>query len=220
MAKESLEFSNLFSREGQDLETRKEILERSDKMKEKFDENYHTKGRPEWLTNLYLELDHFIMGLGQIRKEYLESYIKYSHNGLLFAYILLRRENLRLWAKVSYDSLDSKPLFVKDYEPVSRRIGVMIIFDDKREFVQAKEAMFSVTHNIIKRALRGLADRKRVKTPLKPVTEVEPIKLIEKIKPISIDISVNNNGDMNINLKLKKEQRGILERILQETIFK
>jgi len=107
-----------------------------------FDEEFHTKGRPEWIINLYLELDRFITtGLkGQVRKDYLESYIKYSYNGLLFCHILLRKgETLKVWAKIPYSSLGAVPLFVRDYEPVSRRPGVMITFDDQREFLQNEE---------------------------------------------------------------------------------
>ncbi|MBA7541843.1 hypothetical protein ES705_34159 [subsurface metagenome] len=206
------------------LEERKEKIERSNKMREKFNEEFHTSGRPEWIVDLYLELDRFITSLkGQVRKEFLESYIKYSYNGLLFCYILLRKkENLRLWAKVSYSSLEgSVPLFVRDYEPVSRRVGVMITFDDQREFLQNKEAMLKVTGDIIKKALQGMADRKgRKKTSLKPIAEVDPVKPIEIVKPSSINISAVENGYLSINLKIHKSQKELLNRILQETIFR
>ncbi|MBA7543871.1 hypothetical protein ES705_36213 [subsurface metagenome] len=204
------------------LEERKEKIERSNKMR--FDEEYHTKGRLEWIVDLYLELDRFITSLKTgIRKEYLESYIKYSYNGLLFCYILLRKgEILRLWVKVSYSSLEgSVPLFVRDYEPVSRRVGVMVTFDDQREFLQNKEAMLKFTGEIIKKALQGMADRKgRKKTPLKPIAEVEPVKPIEIVKPSSVNISAVENGYLIINLKIHKSQKEILNKILQETIFR
>jgi len=204
------------------LEERKEKIEgRISNMI--FNEEYHTKGRPEWIVNLYLELDKFIMSLKTgVRKEYLESYIKYSYNGLLFCYILLRKgETLRLWAKVPYSSLGSVPLFVRDYESVSRRVGVMITFDDQREFLQNKEAMLDVTFGIIKKAFQGMAGRKeRRKTPLKPIAEVDPVKPIEIVKPSSINISAVENGYLSINLKIHKSQKDLLNRILQETIFK
>ncbi|MBA7687995.1 hypothetical protein ES703_96469 [subsurface metagenome] len=205
------------------LEERKEKIERSNKMREKFNEEFHTSGRPEWIVDLYLELDRFITSLkGQVRKEFLESYIKYSYNGLLFCYILLRKkENLKIWAKVSYSSLGSVPLFVRDYETVSRRVGVMITFDDQREFLQNKEAMLKVTGDIIKKALQGMADRKgRKKTPLKPIVEVEQVKPIEIFKPSSINISAVENGYLSINLEIHKSQKEILNKILQETIFR
>ncbi|GAI73809.1 unnamed protein product, partial [marine sediment metagenome] len=69
-----------------------------------------------------------------VRKEYLESYIKYSYSGILFTYFVIRKgETLRVWAKVPYQNLSSVPLFVRDYSDTMHRPGVMIIFDDQRE---------------------------------------------------------------------------------------
>ena len=224
MVKRSFEFSNLFSSNIDiGLEDRKTKIERSIKMR--LDEEFHTKGRAEWSVDLYLEIDRFIMGLkGQIRKEFLESYIKYSYNGLLFCYIMLRKkETVRIWAKIGYNKLGATPLFVKDYEPVSRRIGVMINFDDQREFVANKEAMLEVTYKIIEKAFRGIADRKeRKETPLsKRLKEVEQVeKKIKIIEPSSINISVDDNGYLSINLKIHKSKKMLLDRILQETILK
>ncbi|MBA7535701.1 hypothetical protein ES705_27959 [subsurface metagenome] len=207
--------------QSQFLEERKnKISERSDKMK--FEEEFHTKGRAEWSIDLYLELDKFIMSLKTgIRKEYLETYIKYSYNGLLFCYIMLRKkETVRVWAKVGYDKLGAVPLFVRDYGPVSRRVGVMITIDDQREFLQDREAILEVIFGIIKKALQGMADRKRrKKTPLKPVIGVEPVKPTEISRP-SINIVADSNGYLEINFKIKKSQKELLNRILQETIFK
>ncbi len=216
------DFPNVFSPPGRDLEERKgKIIERGNKIR--FDEEFHTKGRPEWIVNLYLELDKFISSLKTgVRREYLESYIKYSYSGLLFCYILLRkRETLRLWAKIPYSSLGAVPLFVRDYEPVSRRVGVMISLNDQREFLQNKEAILDVTFSIIKKAFQGIFGRKRkVKTPLKPVAEIEPVKPLEASSPSSLNLSLDDNGYINIKLKIKKSQKEILNKILQETIFK
>ena len=213
------------------LEDRKEKIELRGIKKMKFDEEFHTKGRAGWSTDLYLELDRFIMGLrGQIRKEFLETYIKYSYNGLLFCYIMLRKkETVRLWAKIPYTSLGSVPLFVRDYEPISRRFGVMITFDDQREFLQNKEAMLEVVFKIIKLAFQGVIDRKKkIKTPLlKRIKEVEQIekKVIEPVKPAevfrpSLDLSVDGNGYIDVRFKIKKSQKELLNRILSETILK
>ncbi|MBA7551004.1 hypothetical protein ES705_43537 [subsurface metagenome] len=233
MGKELVELVN-YDFKSQLLEERKEKIERKNKMIN-FDEEFHTEGRPEWIINLYLELDRFITtGLkGQVRKDYLESYIKYSYNGLLFCHISLRKgETLKLWAKIPYSSLGAVPLFVRDYEPVSRRPGVMITFDDQRDFLQNEEAMLDVAFGIIFKAFQGVAShpKREIKTPLKPVAEVEPIILesieVEPVKPIdivktsSINISVDDKGYLSINLKIHKSQRELLNRILQETIFK
>lgn len=208
------------------LEERKEKIRGIKKMK--FDEEFHIKNRASWSVDLYLELDKFIMNLKTgIRKEFLETYIKYSYNGLLFCYIMLRKkETVRLWAKIGYDKLGAVPLFVRDYEPISRRFGVMINFDDQREFIANKEAMLDVTFNIVKKAFLGIADRKkRKKTPLsnlsKRLKEVEQIeKKIKIIGPSSINIIAGENGYLEIHFKIHKSQRELLNRILQETILK
>jgi len=209
--------------QSQFLEERKTKIERSNKMK--FDEEFHIKGRAEWSVDLYLELDKFITSLkAGIRKEFLETYIKYSYNGLLFCYVMLRKkETVRLWAKIPYDQLGAVPLFVRDYEPISRRFGVMISFDDMREFLQNKEAMLDVVFNIIKKAFQGMANRKkRIKTPLvERIKEVEQIeKKIKIIKPSSINIIAGENGYLEINFKIHKSKKLLLDRILQETILK
>ncbi len=208
--------------QSQFLEERKEKIERSNFMK--FDEEFHIKGRAEWSVDLYLELDKFIMSLKTgIKKEFLETYIKYSYNGLLFCYVMLRKkETVRLWAKIGYDELGAVPLFVRDYEPISRRFGVMISFDDQREFLQNKEAMLDVTFGIVKKALQEVASQKeRKKTPLERIKEVEQVeKKIEIIKSSEINILAGENGYLSINLKIHKSQRELLNRILQETILK
>ena len=188
-----------------------------------FDEEYHIKGRAEWSIDLYLEIDRFITSLKTgVRKEFLETYIKYSYNGLLFCYTMLRKkETVRIWAKTPYDQLGAVPLFVRDYEPVSRRVGVMITFDDQREFLQNKEAMLDVTFRIVQKAFQGMASRKRkVKTPLlKPVAEVEPVKTTEEFRP-SLNLVIDDDGYIDVNFKIRKSQKELLNRILQETILK
>ncbi|MBA7515722.1 hypothetical protein ES705_07765 [subsurface metagenome] len=210
------------------LEERKEKIRGIKKMK--FDEEFHTTGRAEWSINLFLELDKFIMGLKTgIRKEYLETYIKYSYNGSLFCYIMLRKkETVRLWAKVGYDKLDTVPLFVRDYETVSRRVGVLVNFDDQREFIANKEAMLDVTFGIIKKAFQGMANRKeRKKTPLEErIKKVEQVErkaiepVIKIIKSAEINISAGENGYIEVNFKIHKSQKEFLNKILQETILK
>ncbi|MBA7559278.1 hypothetical protein ES695_11480 [Candidatus Atribacteria bacterium 1244-E10-H5-B2] len=233
MGKELVELVN-YDFKSQLLEDRKEKIERRNKMRT-FNEEFYTEGRPEWIINLYLKLDRFITASlkVQVRKDYLETYIKYSYNGLLFCHISISKgETLKLWAKIPYLSLGAVPLFVRDYQPVNRRVGVMVTFDNQRDFLQNEEAMLDVTFGIILKAFKGISSQKRrkVKTPLKRVEEVEPLilesieaeplKPVKIVKPSAINISVEDNGYLSINLKLHKSQKEILNRILQETIFK
>jgi len=214
--KESFEFSNIFSPVAKNLEERKNMIgeEKGGKNME-FNEEYHLEGRPGWICDLYLELDKYILGLKSgIRKEHLETYIKYSFSGSLFAYILIRKkgEILKIWVKVPYSNLKgSVPLFVRDYETTARRFGVMITFNDQRDFIANKTAMLDTTFGILEIAFKQCLTGKKF-TKLR-----EPLVVF---KTSSINLSVGDDGYIEVSLKIHKSQKKLLERILQDTIYK
>lgn len=215
MKKKSFEFSNIFSPIAEDFEERKNRIEKEKGGKDAaFNEEYHLEGRPEWICDLYLELDKYITPLKPgIKKEHLQTYIKYSFSGLLFAYIVIRKreEILKVWAKVPYSSLEGPvPLFVRDYEATSRRLGVMITFDDQRDYLSEKSAMLSTTFEILERASKGLTG-KRVTKPKEPMVV---------FKTSALNLSVDNDGYIEVNFKIHKSQKGLLEKILQDTIYR
>ena len=215
MKKESFEFSNIFSPIAEDFEERKNRIGENKGGKDMaFNEEYHLEGRPEWICDLYLELDKYIMALKpDIKKEHLQTYIKYSFSGLLFAYIIIRKrgEILKIWAKVPYSNLKGPvPLFVRDYEDTSRRPGVMITFDDQRDYLSGKSAMLSTTFEVLESAFKSLTG-KRVTKPKEPIAV---------FKTSSLTLSVDNDGYIEVNFKIHKSQKILLEKILQDTIYK
>lgn len=214
MKKEAFEFSNIFSPIAEDFEARKNrIGEKKGGKDMAFNEEYHLEGRPEWINDLYLELDKYIISLKPgIRKGYLQTYIKYSFSGLLFTYIQIRKgEILKIWAKIPYSSLEGPvPLFVRDYEATSRRPGVMITFDDQRDYLSEKSAMLSTTFEILESAFKSLTG-KRVTKPKEPMVV---------FKTSSVNLSVDNDGYIEVNFKIHKNQKGLLEKILQDTIYR
>lgn len=214
MKKESFEFSNIFSPIAEDFEDRKNrIGEKKGGRNMTLNEEYHLEGRPEWICDLYLELDKYIMALKPgLRKEYMQTYIKYSFSGLLFAYILIRKgEILKIWAKVPYSSLEGPvPLFVRDYEATSRRPGVMITFDNQQDFLSNKSAMLNTTFEILERAFKSLTG-KRVTKPKEPMVVS---------KTSSVNLSIDNDGYIEVNFKIHKSQKRLLDKILQNTIYK
>lgn len=222
----------------QKLEDRKERIEKGGKNMNKYGEEYHLKGRPNWIVDLYFELDKFTMNLKPgVRKTYLESYIKYSYNEILFAYFVIRKgETLRVWAKVPYQNLGPIPLFVRDYSTTMHRPGVIIFFDDQREFVENKSAMLDTTFDIIKKALKGVTGRKKKKTPLEPVAGVElsrrgEEKIKEALKDIeggkveevfkvpSVNLTLGEDGYITLVFKVHKSNKGMLFEILEKIIY-
>jgi len=210
-----------FDRFGTLLEERKNKMKGGTGMK--YDENYHLKGRPDWIVDLYLELDKFVMGLKPgVRKEYLESYIKYSYNGVLFTYFVIRKgETLRIWAKVPYQNLGSVPLFVRDYSTTMHRPGVIVFFDDQREFTENKPAMLSTAFSIIKKALEGILGRKQRKTLLKPVAGVVPVATKPEVvsKAPSVNLTLGEDGYITLAIKVHKSNKGMLFEILEKIIY-
>jgi len=213
-----------FDRFGTLLEERKNKMKGGTDMK--YGEEYHLRGRPDWIVNLYLELDKFVMNLKHgVRKEYLESYIKYSYNGILFTYFVIRKgEVLRVWAKVPYQNLGSVPLFVRDYSTTMHRPGVIVFFDDQREFVANKSAMLDTTFGIIKKALKGIVGRKQKKTPLKPLAEVElseegKKKMEEAFTAPSVKPTLGEDGYITLAIKVHKSNKEMLFEIIEKIIY-
>lgn len=210
MAKESFEDLSVISSRAQSLEERKSKTEKKNVLK--YSEEYHLEGRLEWICNLYLELDKYIMSLRTgIRKEFLQTYIKYSFSGILFAYVLIRKGgSLRVWVKTDYSSLEGGvPLFVRDYKRSETQPGVMILFDDQKEFIQAKSAMLNIAFGILKKALQKIMKKKPVKSSIKPVVE---------LGVPSIHLSIGVDG--YVTFRIHKDRKKLLERILQDLIFK
>lgn len=214
-----------FDRFGTLLEERKNKMKGGTDMK--YDESYHLKGRPGWIVDLYFELDRYTMGLGPgVRRTYLESYIKYSYNGVLFTYFVIRKgESLRVWAKVPYQNLSSTPLFVRDYSTTMHRPGVIVLFDDHREFVANKSAMLDTAFGIIKKALEGILGRKQRKTSLKPLAEVEVLEDIkegrveEVFKAQSVNLTLGEDNYITLAIKVHKSDKKMLFEILEKTIY-
>ena len=217
-----------FDRFDQSLESRKQKLEEGTDIM-RYDENYHLKDRPDWIVNLYYEIDRYAMNLRpEVRKEYLPSYIKYSFSGILFAYIVIRKgETLRIWAKVPYQSLEAVPLFVRDYSTTMHRPGVIVFFDDQREFVANKSVMLDTAFGIIKKALEGIIGGKRRKTPLHTVVETKSVlgvgpafeKPVAVPKTPAVNLVLGEDNYITLTFKIPKSDKKVLFEILEKIIY-
>lgn len=198
------------------LEDREDNLR--NQAEQEYNEAYYTDSRPEWVTTLYFQIDKCILGLrpGEIRKEYLQTYIKYSFRNILCAYILIAKstEKLRLWVKIPYKELGSVPLFVRDYSSQNKKPGVLISFDDEREYRQNSDTMLRVVSEILEKALARLNSKKRrFKTPLTVKTNPVPELLTSKIKSVKLDIG--EDGYVEVRIRCHK---GSLTNLLEKII--
>lgn len=218
--KKELEYFNLFSPAGQDLEERKnKISERGLEKVNRFNEQYYFKDKPDWLLGLYKKIDdHCLNGIKKgVERTCLKTYIRWAYKGKMFCRIFVVQDNLKVYLKIKYAELENPPVFIRDYSEKVRGIPTIEILLSE-EYLQNEEAFSAIVFPLIEKSFSGITGARR----LKPVEkrEVEPVKPIEISGPSFLNLSVNDNGYININLKIKKSQKELLNKILQETILK
>ena len=224
MEKKSFEFSNLFSSTGQDFQERKDKINERRLEKMEFDEQYYFKNKPDWLLGLYKKIDDYC--LNEIKKgverTYLKTYIRWSYSRIMFCRVFVFSSNLKLYLRLKFEEIESAPKFIKDYSDRVRGIPTVEILLDE-EFLRSEEAFSAILFPLVSKAFSEVTRAEKVKLAkrIEPVKgrAIEPIRQIEVFRP-SINLSLDNNGYININLKIKKSQKEILNRILQETILK
>jgi len=213
------DFSSIFSPAGQDLEERKNKISEGGMEKVEFDEQYYFKDKPDWLLGLYKKIDDFCLNdiKKGVERTCLKTYIRWTYRGTMFCRIFVFNDNLKVYLKLKYAELENPPVFIRDYSEKVRGISTIEILLNE-EYLQNEEAFSAVIFSLIEKSFSEIAGTRR----LRPVKKrsLEPVKPIEISGPSSINLSVDDNGYITINLKIKKNQKEILNRILQETIFK
>jgi len=212
------DFSNIFSPVGQDLEERKNKISERRLEKMEFDEQYYFKNKPDWLLDLYKKIDDFCLnGIKKgVKRICLKTYIRWTYKGKMFCRIFVYRDNLKVYLRLKYAELENPPAFIRDYTDIGRVTAIEILLSE--EYLQNEEAFFVIISSLIEKSFSVVIGARRL-GPVKK-RELEPIKPVEASSPSSLNLSVDDNGYVSINLRIHKSQKEILNRILQETIFK
>ena len=185
-----------------------------------FDEQYYFKNKPDWLSDLYKKIDDYCLnGIKKgVERTYLKTYIRWTYKGKMFCRIFVFQDNLKLYLKLKYAELENPPAFIRDYSDKVRGIPTIEILLNE-EYLQNEEAFFTIISTLIEKAFSEVTGAKRIK-PVRKI-EVEPVKRIEAVeKPVSINLVVSSNGYIDVNFRIKKEQKEFLSKILEETILK
>ena len=213
------DFSNIFSPVGKDLEERKNKISERRLEKMEFDEQYYFKNKPDWLLGLYKKIDDYCLnGIKKgVKRICLKTYIRWTYKGKMFCRIFVYRDNLKVYLRLKYAELENPPAFIRDYTDIGRVTAIEILLSE--EYLQNEEAFFVIVSSLIEKSFLEVTGARRL-GPVKK-RELEPLKKpVEAVRPSSVNISVGENGYLSINLKIHKSQKEILNRILQETIFK
>lgn len=80
-----------------------------------YGEEYHLKGKPQEVSELYKSIDKFCRELnpGNIKKQHLKMYIRYAYKKA-FCNIYIQKGGLRIWLKLKYSQLKEPPDYVRD----------------------------------------------------------------------------------------------------------
>ncbi len=225
MRKESLEFSNIFSPIANDFEERKNrIGEKKGGKDMEFNEEYHLKGRSEWIVNLFKKIDSYCLTNIKtgIKRAYLKTYIRYTWSGKMFAYLVIREEALRIYLKLKYSELENPPAFIRDYSKIARGTWIELLFNDEEEYLQNEMAMLDVIYGLIDKSFKRITEKPKLARKIAAKPEVEPITKLEPavtIGNLKLNLTVGNDGYIEVNFKIHKSQKRLLEKILQDTIY-
>ena len=184
-----------------------------------FDEQYYFKNKPDWLLGLYKKIDDYCLnGIKKgVERTFLKTYIRWTYKGKMFCRIFVFQDNLKVYLKLKYAELENPPAFIRDYSEKVRGIPTIEILLNEG-YLENEEAFFVIVSSLIEKAFLEITGARK----LKPVEKrsLEPVRPIKTSSPASLNLSVDDEGYINISLRIKKSQKDILSRILQETILK
>lgn len=107
-----------------------------------YDEDYHLKGKPREVVELFWAIDKFCRELAPnaVQRTYLKQYIRYSYGKNIFCCVHLRKSGLRVWLKLNYSDLENPPEFVRDVSNIGHwGVGnVELTIDSLHRFLSAR----------------------------------------------------------------------------------
>jgi predicted transport protein len=85
-----------------------------------YTDDFHIKGKPREVVELYQRLDQYCLGLrpGAVQKKYLAKYVAYREGKRTFCCVHLLRGGLRVWLKLRFQRIANPPTFARDVAAV------------------------------------------------------------------------------------------------------
>jgi predicted transport protein len=107
-----------------------------------YDEEYHTRGKPQEVIELYRAIDKFCRELDPVavQRKCLAWYVRYTRDKNIFCCVHLQKSGLRVWLKLNYSGLDSPPAYARDVSNIGHwGVGdVELAIDSLARFQSAK----------------------------------------------------------------------------------
>jgi len=109
---------------------------------EDYGEDYHIKGKPREVIELFRAVDKFCIELdpAAVQRKYLKKYVSYVHGRAIFCCVHVQKSGLRIWLKLNYPRLENPPDYVRDVSSTGHwGVGnVEIGVDDVQKLQAAK----------------------------------------------------------------------------------
>lgn len=176
-----------------------------------FNEEYHLKGRPEWIANLFKKIDSYCLTNIRtgIQGTYLKTYIRYTWSGKMFGYVMIRADALRIYLKLKYSELENPPAFIRDYSKIARGTWIELLFNDEEEYLKNEMAMLDVTYGLIDRSFKRITEKPKLARKIITKPEVESMTKLEPavaIKNLKVNLTVENNGYVTLEFRIPRSQ--------------
>jgi hypothetical protein len=112
------------------------------KKRKEYNEEYHIKGKPQEITELYRTIDKFCRDLDPIKveKAYRAKTINYSFSKSIFCCVSVMKSGLRVWLKLEYSDIYNPPEYVRNVSDIGHwGVGnVEIAVDSIEKFQRTK----------------------------------------------------------------------------------
>lgn len=203
-----------FDRFGTSLEERKNNLERG-RMMQVYDEDYFLKDKPVWLKDLFKKIDNFCVSGIQagVKNKFLNTYVRYSFNNLMFCKMKSQMENFRIYLKLRYSEIEDPPKWLRDYSKISRQTWVEICIREE-DIVSGETILFDMVLGLIKKSfdrvmkLPGLSKASTGKPVKTSPSFVDPTKF-------KVEVEISNDGFVHFGIRIHKSQAPkIVEKLL------
>ena len=187
------------------LEERKEKIERGFNIMKTFNEETFLRNKPEWEKDLFLEINNFLLtGIKPgVKVNYLETYVRYSFNNLMFCKMKSTSEALKIYLKLRYQEIENPASWVRDYEPVSRQVWVEITI--REQDLIKKAILLDNVFELTKKAFNQV-----MKQPgLSKVSVGKPEKILPGFvipTKTKIDLEISTDGFCQLGIRVHKSQ--------------
>lgn len=199
----------------QRYEERKERIEKGGLKMPIFDETSFMVNKPLWEKELFKKINNFCLNEVQkgVVNTFLETYMRYSFNNLMFCKMKSKMECLKIYLKLRYSELESPPKWVRDYALISRQTWIEVVIREE-DLLSNETILLDMLFSLIKKSFNRV-----IRHPKLSKVSVEPVKTLPGfVTPTTtkFDIEIGTDGFCQLGIRVHKSQlTKVLDKLLE-----